>query len=82
MNLGNLYFMRGRLADAIEQYKSATSTLAHASPAEFTPEPFLYLGIALADSGDRPAARDALRIAAGYPATRARAIQELSRIAP
>jgi Tfp pilus assembly protein PilF len=80
VNLGNLYFTRGRLADAIEQYRSATSTLAHASPAEFTPEPFLYLGIALADSGDRAGARDALTIAERYPATRARALQELRRL--
>ncbi|HEX3701985.1 MAG TPA: tetratricopeptide repeat protein [Vicinamibacterales bacterium] len=80
VNLGNLYFGRGQLAPAIEQYRAATAELAHARPDEFTPEPFLYLGIALADSGDRPAARDALRVAATYPATRSRALAELARI--
>jgi protein O-mannosyl-transferase len=80
VNLGNLYFARGQLPDAIEQYRAATSTLTHVPPAEFSPEPFLYLGIALADSGDRSAARDALSIAARYAATRARALQELARM--
>jgi len=80
VNLGNLYFSRGQLPRAIEQYRAATSTLTHVPPAEFSPEPFLYLGIALGDSGDRPAARDALSIAARYSATRARALQELARL--
>jgi protein O-mannosyl-transferase len=82
VNLGNLYFARGQLGPAVAQYRLATMALAHVSPAEFTPEPFLYLGIALADSGDRAAAREALTTAAAYPATRARALRELARIAP
>ncbi len=80
VNLGNLYLSRGELAPAIAEYRAATAALAHVPPAEFTPEPFLYLGMALSDSGDRSAARDALAVAARYPATRAHALAELARI--
>ena len=80
VNLGNLYFGRGQLALATAQYRSATAAIARVPPAEFSPEPFLYLGIALSDSGDRDGARDALSIAERYPATRARALSELARI--
>jgi len=39
-----------------------------------------YLGMALAGSGDRDAARQALEIARRHPATRARAEMELGRL--
>ena len=81
VNLGNLYFARHQLAPAIAEYRAATETLAHVAPAEFTPEPYLYLGIALSDSGDAEGARDALGIALRYPATRARAEAEVRRLA-
>jgi TolA-binding protein len=50
------------------------------SPSEFSPEPYLYLGMALADSGDRDGARRALEVALRYPATRVRAEQEWRRL--
>jgi Flp pilus assembly protein TadD len=81
VNLGNLYFARHQLAAAIQEYRAATETLAHVAPAEFTPEPYLYLGIALSDSGDRNGARAALDVALQYPATHARAEAELQRMA-
>jgi tetratricopeptide (TPR) repeat protein len=81
VNLGNLYFARHQLPEAIRQYRAATDTLARVPAAEFTPEPYLYLGIALSDSGDRDGARTALGVALRYPATRARAEAELRRIA-
>jgi protein O-mannosyl-transferase len=81
VNLGNLYFTRRQLPAAIREYRAATETLAHVAPAEFSPEPYLYLGIALSDSGDAAGARDALAIAVPYPATRARAEAELQRLA-
>jgi protein O-mannosyl-transferase len=81
VNLGNLYFSRRQLPAAVSLYRAATTTLAHVAPAEFSPEPFLYLGIALSDSGDAAGAHDALAVAAQYPATRARAEAELRRIA-
>jgi tetratricopeptide (TPR) repeat protein len=80
VNLGNLYFSRGELALAIVQYRAATAALARVPPAELPPEPFLYLGIALSDHGDRSEAREALSIAARYPATRVRALRELARL--
>jgi protein O-mannosyl-transferase len=81
VNLGNLYFSRGELPLAIAQYRAATATLERVPPAELSPEPFLYLGIALSDHGDRSDAREALAVAVRYPATRARALAELARIA-
>ena len=80
VNLGNLYFNRRQLPAAIDQYRAATTALATLPPAEVSPEPFLYLGMALADNGDRAAALDALNTARRYPATRARAERELERI--
>ncbi|HEY2905533.1 MAG TPA: tetratricopeptide repeat protein [Vicinamibacterales bacterium] len=81
VNLGNLYFARHELPAAIRQYRAATEMVAQVAPAEFTPEPYLYLGIALSDSGDRDGARTALGVALRYPATRARAETELRRMA-
>ena len=81
VNLGNLYFAQHRLGNAIEEYRAATATLDHAAPADFSPEPYLYLGIALSDSGNRDGARQAFAVALGYPATRRRAQQELDRLA-
>jgi tetratricopeptide (TPR) repeat protein len=80
VNLGNLYFNRRQLPAAIDQYRAATATLSTLPPVEVSPEPFLYLGMALADNGDRVAALDALNTARRYPATRARAERELERI--
>jgi len=80
VNLGNLYFSRHQLAQAIEEYRRATAALDRMSPSEFSPEPYLYLGMALADSGDRDGARRALEVALRYPATRARAEQEWRRL--
>jgi len=80
VNLGNLYFARHQLPEAVRQYRAATETLARVPPAEFTPEPYLYLGIALSDSGDRDSARKALDVALRYPATQARAEAELRRM--
>ncbi len=81
VNLGNLYYARHQLAKAILQYRAATDTLAHVPAAEFTPEPYLYLAIALSDSGNQEAARSALQVALRYPATRARAEAEVRRMA-
>jgi protein O-mannosyl-transferase len=81
VNLGNMYFTNHRIEAAIRQYRAATDTLSHVPPAEFSPEPFLYLGIALSDGGDRQGARDALAVAIRYPATRARAAAEIRRLA-
>jgi tetratricopeptide (TPR) repeat protein len=80
VNLGNLYFNRRQLPAAIGQYRAATATLSTRPPVEVSPEPFLYLGMALADNGERVAALDALNAARRYPATRARAERELERI--
>jgi tetratricopeptide (TPR) repeat protein len=80
VNLGNLYYNRRQLPAAIEQYRAATATLSSVPAAEFSPEPFLYLGMALADNGDREGARAALNTARRYDATRARADQELDRL--
>jgi protein O-mannosyl-transferase len=81
VNLGNLYYSRRQLPAAIRLYRAATNALKQVAPAERAPEPFLYLGMALSDAGDTAAARDALAVAARYPATRARAEQELARMA-
>jgi tetratricopeptide (TPR) repeat protein len=80
VNLGNLYFSQGRVPEAAAQYRAATATLDHVPPAEFTPGPYLYLGIALADSGDRAGALQALSTARRYQATRARAEREIARV--
>ena len=80
VNLGNLYFSKGQLPAAVSLYRAATTTLAHVAPAEFSPEPFLYLGIALSERGDAAGARDALAVAAQDPATRARAEAERRRL--
>jgi protein O-mannosyl-transferase len=81
VNLGNLYYSRRQLPAAIRLYRAATNALNQVAPAERAPEPFLYLGMALSDAGETAAARDALAVAARYPATRARAEQELARMA-
>jgi tetratricopeptide (TPR) repeat protein len=81
VNLGNLYFAQHRLGDAIDEYRAATTTLDHAAPADFSPEPYLYLGIALSDSGNRDSALQAFAVALRYPATRRQAQQELDRLA-
>jgi tetratricopeptide (TPR) repeat protein len=80
LNLGNLYYTQRRLGSAIEQYRAATTALDGAPPGQFTPEPYLYLGMALADSGDAAGARRALDVARRYPSTRARAEAELKRL--
>ncbi len=80
VNLGNLYYGRGQYLDAVRQYRRATATMDHVPAAEFSPEPYLYLGMALGDAGDRAGARQALDVALKYPATRARAERELQRL--
>ena len=80
VNLANLYYVRRQYPEAIRLYREATATLDGVPPEQFAPEPYLYLGMALADSGDRGGARRALEIARRHPATRARAEMELRRI--
>lgn len=80
VNLGNLFFAQHRIGEAIEQYRAATATLDRGVAADFSPEPYLYLGMALSDGGDRDGARRALDVALRYPATRRRAQQELDRL--
>ena len=80
VNLANLYYVRRQYAEAIQLYREATATLDGVPPEQFAPEPYLYLGMALADSGDRDGARQALEVARRHPATRARAEMELGRL--
>jgi cytochrome c-type biogenesis protein CcmH/NrfG len=80
VNLGNLYYQQRRLPEAIAEYRAATSSVADLPPELVAPEPFLYLGMALADNGDADAARQALQVALRYNSTHARAQQELQRI--
>ena len=80
VNLANLYYVRRQYADAIRLYREATATLDAVPPEQFAPEPYLYLGMALADSGDRDGARGPLEIARRYAETRARAETELRRL--
>ncbi len=82
MNLANLYYVRRQYPEAIRLYREATATLDRVPPEQFSPEPYLYLGMALGDSGDREGARAPLEIARGHPATRARAEMELRRLGP
>jgi protein O-mannosyl-transferase len=82
VNLGNLYFSAGQPAAAASEYRAAVSQFGGKPAAEIPPEPYLYLGIALADSGDLAGARQALEVAERYPTTRARAAQELRRVSP
>jgi len=80
LNLGNLYYTRRQLGPAIDQYRAATAALDGAAAPDFTPEPYLYLGMALADSGDRDGARRALAVARRYSSTHDRAEAELKRL--
>lgn len=81
VNLGNLYYVQRRLGEAIEQYRAAVSAVAGAPAEQVAPEPYLFLGMALADHGEIDAAREPLLVALRYPQTRARAEQELRRLA-
>jgi len=81
VNLGNLYYTARRLDDAIAQYREAVRYLDTLPAVQVAPEPYLYLGMASADRGDVESAERALRVAARYPSTRARAVQELARLA-
>ena len=67
VNLANLYYVRRQYADAIRLYREATATLDGGAPEQFAPEPYLYLGMALADSGDRDGARASARDRAAIP---------------
>jgi tetratricopeptide (TPR) repeat protein len=80
VNLGNLYYQQRRLSEAIAEYRAATSGVANLPPELVAPEPFLYLGMALADNGETDAARQALVVALRYDSTHARALEELRRI--
>ena len=80
VNLGNLYYNQRRLPEAIARYRAAIAETADTRPELVAPEPYLYLGMALADNGDAAAAREPLGIALRYASTRARAAQELRRI--
>jgi len=80
VNLGNLYYNERRLPEAIAEYRAATASLAQSAPEVMAPEPFLFLGMALADAGDAAGARAQLLVARRYPSTRARAERELLRI--
>jgi len=82
VNLGNLYYNERRLPEAIAQYRAAVAAVANLPPEQVAPEPYLYLGMALSDAGDIDAAREPLLVALRYPATRARAEQELRRLTP
>lgn len=81
VNLGNMYYGARRLDAAIVEYRAAVSRLAGRPATEVPPEPYLYLGMALGDKGDLAGAREALAVAARFPATRARAEAELRRLA-
>ena len=67
VNLANLYYVRRQYPEAIRLYREATATLDGVPPEQFAPEPYLYLGMALADSGDRDGARRGARDRATAP---------------
>ncbi len=75
VDLANLYLGDlGRSADGIARYREAVAEIERLGAAWFDPRPYLGLGTALHQAGQREAARPYLDIAAGDARTRAQAL--------